>query len=174
MNKLNIEAGRYANIFPRVTLDEYVDMTKKFVIDIFNDDKTFQSTYWLMCKKDALMYTVKNMPNDEGAKDAIAQFIKAEAKKHKAVGYIFATEAWSITAKKGEDFPDIAPSKSPDRKEILMLVVESIDHINSYTWEITRDEHNKPSLSKSEKHKSDKKDNDYKSKFGNVITDYDE
>lgn len=64
--------------------------------------------------------------------------VKAVARALGAVAALFCHEAWSLKTR-GTQLPDIRPSESPDRKEIVQLVATDGEHTVARSLQIVRD-----------------------------------
>ncbi len=70
---------------------------------------------------------------DEEEKKEFSIFLREYCKEHGVDEFVISTEAWMITGTANEIVKMISPSKSPDRKEILMVTVVS-EKENSGAW----------------------------------------
>jgi len=72
-----------------------------------------------------MLFIPKTM-GSENEKDAFANAGRLLAIGHKATSVMLILEAWMTVAKHpGETVPDIPPSQSPDRKEVVVLTAEA-------------------------------------------------
>lgn len=133
---------------------------------------------------------------NEATKEVLAGGLTAVASQTKAFASLFISEVWMVQEampkdmKEGEE-PDISKSRAkqhpsvvankgslefhPERKEFLMVSLETRDGVKMYQHEITRDNDGKPTASDvnwaDEMVKGDGKDIKYKGRFMDLLSD---
>lgn len=86
---------------------------------------------------------------NEAEKDAAVAFIKEKFKEEQITAYVHVAEAWMLRGDMREGIPEVAPSKSERREEIIMVVGEDADGNRAFrTLPIIRDENNVRSVGK--------------------------
>lgn len=83
----------------------------------------------------------------EEAKEAISQLLRMKFKELGVLAYIHVSEAWQVSYGPNEERPNIEPSKSERRKEVVIIAGQ---HISGETFtssiDILRDDNNVRSL----------------------------
>ena len=79
---------------------------------------------------------------DARQKTIVAKLMKVFAKKLDAIAVALITEAWTAT----DDGTEVAPRDRPDRKEVLLVTIETVFACHSNIWEIKREEGRAPEL----------------------------
>lgn len=75
-------------------------------------------------------------------KDAVAATMKVFAEKLDAIAVALITEAWMVD----DDGTDVAPRDRPDRREVLLVTIETVLACHSMAWDIKREEGRAPQL----------------------------
>lgn len=169
-------------------LTRFADDTIQLVTNIFKQDKRLDPVVIGMVIKDgkpgiAILEGLAPFFRNDQDKELAARIIKEAAKEIKPVALMFATEAW-LSERKREDLDKIVdedgnykkgvtrPSEDPNRKEVLMIHLETFDKEGFHYFDIIRDGE-KVSLTKREGSEgwAPKGTHMLKSRFGDLLKD---
>lgn len=135
-------------------LTHFANDTVQLVTNIFKDEKRLDPVVIGMVIKDgkpgiAILEGLAPFFRNDQSKELAARIIKEAAKEIKPVAIMFATEAW-LSVKKIKDLDNIVdkdgnykegvtrPADDPDRKEVIMIYMETFDKEGFYYFDIIR------------------------------------
>jgi hypothetical protein len=103
-------------------------------------DEDFMPFMTIRDHSDRVIYAGLMMPGEEDGKDQIANFMTALCMVHRGVEAVFASVTWMVTAKPGENLPNVMPSQHPDRVEMAFLIaMDTEEHVTTHSAPLIRE-----------------------------------